>query len=68
MFEEGPVNLAFSAEQWSRLSKSGRVLLCQRMAEEENSAAESSEPLFRAELKGSAANWLAVAAAVDGAP
>jgi hypothetical protein len=68
LFEEGPVNLAFSAEQWSRLSKSGRVLFCQRMAEEENGAAESSEPQFRAAFKSSAANWLAVAAAVDGAP
>jgi hypothetical protein len=62
------VNLAFSAEQWSRLSKSGRVLLCQRIAEEEESAAESSEPQFRADFKSSAANWLALAAAVDAAP
>jgi hypothetical protein len=62
------VNLAFSAEQWSRLSKSGRVLLCQRIAEEEESAAESSEPQFRADFKSSAANWLALAAAVDVAP
>jgi hypothetical protein len=48
-----------SAEQWWRLSTSGRVVLCHRIAE---GAAELAEPQFQETFERIAGHWLEIAA------
>ena len=52
----------FSAEQWKRLSTSGRVVLCHRMAEE---AAALAAPQFQETFKRIAGGWLEIATELD---
>ena len=54
-----------SAEQWWRLSTSGRVALCHRMAEEAEGEAELAAPQFQETLKRIAGRWLEVAAGLE---
>ena len=56
---------AFSAEQWGRLSTSGRVVLCHRIAEETEGEAELAAPQFQETLKRIAGRWLEVAAGLE---
>ena len=55
----------FAAEQWRRLSTSGRVVLCHRMAEDAERAAELAEPQFQETFKRIAGGWLEIAARLD---
>ena len=54
-------------EQWTRLSASGRIVLCHRMAEEAEGSAELAGPQFREDFKRIAGGWLELAAELEAA-